>query len=448
MGEFMKCERMSELQIGYAKVDITPSESVPMAGLGNSSQRKSEGVLDPIFATCMAITDGCGTTALFYNLDIQNAYTPVTEMRRAISEITGLPREHVMLCFNHDHSSVDINNLQEESVKRYNSWLAEKLIQAGKEALADRRAAQMETARIQTRGLNFVRRYIMNDGSLFGDNFGSMEPGFRCHETEADRQLQLIRFRRTGSRDVIVTNFQTHSNYTIRGRQISGDVAGAFRAALEQMSGCHVCHFNGASGNLNPTSRIPGENVAKDLQDWGRRLAEYAMKAKYVPQSAGSLKTRQFTFEARANHSQDHLVPVAQQISDVFYATNDRGKCIEMGRPHGITSAYHALAILENAKRAPTIPVHMFVFSLGDMAFAFAPIEMFDTNGMYIKEHSPFDMTFICGYANYCQGYMPSKLAGENSGYEVLTSIFAPGNAEPLADQYLELLWELKNKAP
>ena len=52
-------------------------------------------------------------------------------------------------------------------------------------------------------------------------------------------------------------------------------------------------------------------------------------------------------------------------------------------------------------------------------------------------------MTLICGYANYCQGYMCSAIASANSGYEVVTSIFAPGNAEPLAEQYVEMLKDL-----
>lgn len=431
------------LKVGYAKIDITPSESVPMAGMGNSSQRKSEGILEPIYATCLAVSDVCGNTALFCSLDIQNAYSPVSSFRQAVSDKTGIPLEHIMMCFTHNHSSVDIDNRQEDSIQRYNTWLTQRLTEGAQAALADRLPASMHTASVQTEGLNFVRRYIMNDGSLCGDNFGSMKSGIRQHETEADHTLQLIKFCRDGSVPVIMSNFQTHSNYTIHGKMISSDVAGAFRDALEEMSACKVIHFNGASGNINPKSRITAENLAADHRDWGRRLARYAMAASYTHHPAALLKSQSFTFDAVANHMQDHLLPIAEQIRDVFYATNDRSKCTEMGRPYGITSAYHAIAIIGNAKRPPTISVHAFIFSLGDVAFAFAPIEMFDTNGMYIKSRSPFGMTFICGYANYCQGYMPSKLASDHSGYEVLTSIFAPGNAERLADKYVELLQEL-----
>ena len=432
-----------ELLIGCGKADITPSESVPMAGLGNSSQRKSKGVLDPVFATCAAVSVG-GTTALFFSMDIQNAYGPVRGFRQAVSEAVGLPQERVMMCFTHDHSSVDIDNSAEDSILRYNAWLTERLVSLAKEALADRAPARMYTASVQTKGLNFVRRYIMNDGSLCGDNFGTSASGYKCHETEADHTLQLLKFVREGRGDVIMSNFQTHSNYTIADGRICADVAGAFRDAMEEASGCKVIHFNGASGNINPKSRITEENAASDHRDWGRRLAEFAMEAVYTPQPVDALKTDRFTFSAMANHTQDHLLPIAKQIVDVFYATNDRAKCKEMGMPYGITSAYHAIAIIGNSRREATIPVHMFVFSLGDVAFAFAPIEMFDTNGMYIKEHSPFGMTFICGYANYCQGYMPSAIASAHSGYEVLTSIFAPGNAENLADKYVEMLSGLK----
>ena len=34
-----------ELKAGYARVDVTPDESVPLTGYGNSSQRMSKGVL-------------------------------------------------------------------------------------------------------------------------------------------------------------------------------------------------------------------------------------------------------------------------------------------------------------------------------------------------------------------------------------------------------------------
>lgn len=436
----MGAELMVGLRIGYAKADITPEEPVPMAGLGNSSQRKNKSVLDHIFATCLALTDQNGDSALFFSIDIQNAYDPVAKYRESVSLATGFPLERIMMCFTHDHSSVDINNRNEASVVRFNNMMNTQLPELAKEALADRQSSQVYISSVKTEGLNFVRRYIMNDGSLCGDNWGSMKSGVRSHETEADHTLQLIKFVRNGADDVLVTNFQTHSNYTIHEQVLSSDVAGAFRDAMEEVSGCKVIHFNGASGNINPKSRVPEENIAADHRDWGKRLAAYAMKAEFAPVSISAIKTEHHVFTAVANHTEDHLVEQARAIVDVFYTTNDRARCRDMGAPYGITSCYHAMGIVQHTHLGETIPVHMFVYSLGKLAFVFAPIEMFDTNGMYIKEKSPFDMTFICGYANYCQGYMPSAIACANRGYEVVTGIFAPGNAEKLADRYVEML--------
>ena len=61
---------MSELRVGFGRVNITPSYSVPLYGYSNSSGRMSERVLDPLFATCLAFTDGDGETELIYTLDM------------------------------------------------------------------------------------------------------------------------------------------------------------------------------------------------------------------------------------------------------------------------------------------------------------------------------------------------------------------------------------------
>ena len=48
---------MHLLSIGYARVDLTPAESVALCGYGDDTQRISEGMLDPVTGTCIAISD-------------------------------------------------------------------------------------------------------------------------------------------------------------------------------------------------------------------------------------------------------------------------------------------------------------------------------------------------------------------------------------------------------
>ena len=67
--------------------------------------------------------------------------------------------------------------------------------------------------------------------------------------------------------------------------------------------------------------------------------------------------------------------------------------------------------------------------------------EMFDTAGMYIKENSPFEQTFIVGYAYPGTGsYIPTAEGFANGGYERDSCRYVSGTSEEMCDIYLDLL--------
>ena len=43
--------------VGYSKVDITPTAPAPLYGYGNPGERLHTEVLDPLYFTCVAMTD-------------------------------------------------------------------------------------------------------------------------------------------------------------------------------------------------------------------------------------------------------------------------------------------------------------------------------------------------------------------------------------------------------
>ena len=53
------------LQVGFAKVNITPSYSVSLGGYGDESSRLSEGFVDRLYATCLDC--GCQTAEVSFN---------------------------------------------------------------------------------------------------------------------------------------------------------------------------------------------------------------------------------------------------------------------------------------------------------------------------------------------------------------------------------------------
>ena len=178
------------LMVGFAKENITPEETVPLSG--SATRGVSSGMLDYLFGTCVAISNGGEDIALIFSLDIQNAYSPTPGWRNAISRATGVPESKIMLCFTHTHSAPN-TGAEDAAIGRYNSFVSDKLVKAAKAAIADMSPAQAYTTSIKTENLNFVRRYIMNDGTLVGDNFGDTSSGYKCHETEVDNELQLVK---------------------------------------------------------------------------------------------------------------------------------------------------------------------------------------------------------------------------------------------------------------
>ena len=70
--------------VGYARVDMTPQQPIPLKGYGNTIRRVSGPVLDPLYATCVAITDAEG------NINHVPDYEDVFSILDAIHEAGGI----------------------------------------------------------------------------------------------------------------------------------------------------------------------------------------------------------------------------------------------------------------------------------------------------------------------------------------------------------------------
>lgn len=440
------------MNVGYSRVDITPQESVPLGGYGNSSGRMSEKVLDPLYATCIAFVNEAGEKALVYTVDLINAgVTTTTEVRPEISRVTGVPVDHIQVSGTHSHAAPDMLNSAEESIIRYLEFYKERMVQAAVEALADIKPAALHLTRAITERLNFVRHYLMADGTYAGPNFGNHNQPYVGHETDADPEMQLARITREGGKDIVLCNFGVHQTNT--GGQlkhdISADIAGAMRAEYEACDDCHFAYFTAACGNVNPVSNILEENIvpSHDHITHGKKLAEYALKARdsYVPASFGAIRGKAVDCVQAINHTTDHLVPQATEVWSLYTSTNDRALANTLGKEkYGFSSVYQANAIINRSKMPQSDTVTINALTVGDLAFAVAPYEMYDTNGKEIKTGSPFKMTFVLTLGNQqSMGYFPTKLSFEHGGYAPDTCRFKPGIGEDISAAFVKLLGEL-----
>ena len=438
--------------VGFGRADISPQESVPLDGYGSSSNRMSQNILDPLYATCLAFTDAAGETVLIYGVDMTSLGSQwPTDIVPAIAQATGVPREHIFGSASHTHSAPDMENVKEPSLLRHVEYMTRQCVQAALDALADRKNASLFGATIQVEGLNFVRRYILQDGTPAGDNYGhfNLSPIDR-HETEPDRSMQLLKFVREGGEDVVVANFQVHPHWTggMKKYDVSADTIGIMRMEVEARTGCRFVYFNGACANINHSSRIKEENICHDYISHGKALAQAALSAadQYRPLNLGPVKTDWVMLDAPADHSQDYRAEEATYIRTNFLASGDRPTWEAEAKRRGYHSVYHACFVAIKSTRPATIQVPLCTASIGDVAFCCASYEMFDTNGMHIKSSSPFPMTLVLTCANSVrQGYVPSALGFSNGGYSVDTCWFLPGLGEQFADELIASLKRLKN---
>ena len=204
---------MSNLQVGFGRAVITPKTSVPLGGYGNTSKRMSETVLDDLMATCVAVTDEKGETLLLLSLDLSNSSREAM-IRPVIAEATGIPVDHIMLATTHTHSGPDtVSPLQ--CIRDWLPDCAAQAAEAAKAAMADRAPAEVSMGSAKTEGLNFVRHYLLSDGSYGGDNFGDFKNNTIVdHAAPNDPGLQLIKFARQEMRDILMVNWQAHPTVT------------------------------------------------------------------------------------------------------------------------------------------------------------------------------------------------------------------------------------------
>lgn len=404
-GVLTGCQEKKEggkLLVGYGRADVTPDGPMPIGGYGNDMQRVSTAVRDPIYATCIAVTAEDGTSMLMYSVDLgRMTGTDLAKARKVLSKELNLPTENIIESCTHNHHgpSPEITEDDYPAAGDWHDKLENGMVQAGRDAWNDRKEATMHYSSIEVTGLNAVRHYIMDDGSIdagWGTGTGT---SYIAQVKEADKQLQVVMFRREGDKNIVMVNWQAHpQEYYWEGNggsdtTITADVPGATRDFVEKQLDCEFIYFTGASGNLNTRSMVQGENVHDNLAEYGEKLGKYVVLA-------------------LENMEELKVDAVRVLRKDIAY-------------------------------RSGASSMNVDVFQLGELGFASVPYEMFDSNGMFIKENSPYKHTFILYLCNGSGTYIADRASYNYGGYEVQHGGALKGAAEELASGYVAMLEEL-----
>lgn len=445
-----------QMKAGFARTDITPPYAVPLGGYGNSVSRISQNVLDPLLATCVAVSDG-ETAALFFHLDLCGFPNEcVAFCKETLEARLGIPQDQITFTVTHTHSAPDMVS-EDERIKTYIAEILQpRIIAVAVDALDDLDDATLSVGSGRTEKLNFVRRYLLSDGSYGGDNFGDFKNNtILGHESEADSTMQLVCWNRTNKKSIVMANFQGHphrtSGYTAY--DVSSDLIHHFRLKAEADNDILFAFYQGCGGNINSHSRIPEENtpeyyqegMRKDYVGHGHRLANAfsAILPTVRPVKTGKIHATSKIFEGKVNHETDCLLDKATEVN-TLWKNKQYDEAHALAKEYGFNSVYHCSAIIRRSKMPETHSYRIGALAIGDFAFVWAPNELYDTTGIYLKAVSPFELTFVCGYTNGTgNGYMPTVKAFAHGGYGCDTCRFPSGTAEILANELLGLMVQL-----
>jgi len=432
------------LYAGFGKVNITPDYQIGIGGYSNAESRRSEMVEEPIYTICVALTDG-DETILLYTIDNCGiAHGFAEKIREAVTPVTGIAGEKIFVAATHGHNCPGLGGYPE--AEQYRSDLLAACVKAAQEALADRAKAQLLAAKKRFFGVNFVRHAVLLDGTVVSPGKGATpENPIVGYVTDPDRTMMLLKFEREGyKKPILLMNWQAHPDQAraIGFNSICAGYPGPLRDILGALSGCLVAYFTGADGNTSYESRVKTDKHGMTWRQYAGHMATLAneLLEKLEPVEGSGIATKREMVEVEIDHSWDHMLAEANEVYDLWKST-DKATGDALGKQYNFSASYQARAIRSRAAMDKTTQLEVNAFRVGGVGFTTGTYEMFSDAGIFIRDHSPYQYTFLLTGNS---GYIPSAKSHDYRCYEADTGFYMKGTAEKLADKYIELLNDIK----
>jgi hypothetical protein len=404
----------ASFRAGAAKVDITPNDSQWLMGY---AARQSNGVHDRIYHRVVAMDDG--TTQFYLIASDLCLFSPSVyqEVAERVSKEVGVPPQNIWWSVTHSHATPEVGppgiyktllgRSDHEWNRDYATLIENAALQGVKEAKAKLEPARL-TIGAAVAFANINRRARDVDGKV---SLGLNPDG------PTDRQIGLLRLDRAdGTPIAVIANYAMHGTVMSGANlEISGDAPGVVSAYVEQKIGAPVLYVNGAAGNMAPIYSVYPNARSGHLSQFDVLLGDRIL--------AGLKK----------------LGPAS---GDVTLQTTE--KIIETPRKPDLDwpPELAAYSRIDGTSALARLPVRFL--RINDTIIWSAPVELFCEIATTIRDHSPFTQTFYFGYTNGWIGYLPTKEAFAEGGYEPKTSVFTGAAEQDVIDGVTAYLQSLR----
>ena len=423
----------------------------------------------PFFATALALSDD-NELALIVEADAIGFDMEWTnKIIAAIQSQTGIARDRVRFSCSHTHSGPNTFRLATiseglEMAVSYLQSLPERIAGAAWQAQQNLQKVRL-AAGSGSCDINVNRRCAAPDGARVS--------GFNW-QGDVDRTVRVVRFDDLNEKPVaVVVHYSCHPTIMAWQNQwFTPDYPGMVRKVVEQQVGGTCLFLQGAAGDIGPRAGYTGDlqryhragtilgleaaKVALSLDTLPRRerflsvLQSGAPIALYAedPQEPEAIVLRVKRREVRLPLRE--LRPVAEVEAEAERRSAELAALRKQGSVEQIRAAtarstqanwYADMVRQYGAKKETEWEVQCI--RAGPVAFVSTRGEPFTETGRQIVAGSPFKHTLFSGYSNGGFGYIPTRQAFAEGGYEIDASPFAADAAEKLATETVRMLEEV-----
>jgi hypothetical protein len=438
------------LLAAYEEADITPPLKGSMPGYFRD--RQATGVLDPLKAKVVYLRQDKESVALVA-CDLIGMGAPVVQrIRQAVAKATKEPPRHVWLHCTHTHTGGLLprsDGFTSDAEKIYpgfyqgrvdDKWV-EQLVErtAGAVVKAAARAAQEKQLTLHAgreATVAHYRRYVMKDGSV-RTNPGRGNLNIVRPAGQIDPRLHVLRF---GSTNILIVIYGLHPD-CVGGTQYSADYPHHMTEVLRHALGAQwkVLFLNACCGNINHINvHDPKQRSGvEESRRIGERLALAALDALKKGQNLAThplrMQSREVTCRLRRPRPED--VKAAEDLLRRFEKDPKLN-------PFGFNELFAPAAIVLDRTKDREHRAEIAALRLGSFGLSFLPGEIFVELGEEVETGSPFRPTRTIGLTNGAMGYIPTRRAYVEGGYEAgyRSARYEPENGHRWAQTVIELL--------
>ena len=400
------------LQIGLSRADITPPIGIPMVGY--AGRGVSTDIHDPLRAMALVSVDGDATHLLIVCDLLQLRTETVAEYREAIHAASGVAPERITISCTHTHYGPSVDRNDDPITNGYRENLKHQLAGIARASLNKLRP-RLGIGR-GTCDIAINRREKRPDGVIvLGNN----------PDGPVDRELIVVKFEgESGEPIACLVNFACHPvSQASQMTALSADFPGRARDMVEEATGVPCLYLQGACGDLNPVRRMV--NAYEPARASGVRLGGEIIEAlnRIETREASGVEVASTTVAlprymyGSQGDAEMLAVELESQVARMEAQDPNSGSLWWAKLRHQRVS--EAVESWKSGQPLDTVEAELQAWRVGGIAFTSAPGEIFTENGALVKRESPHGDTLFLGYTNGSIGYVPTRDAYPEGGYEV-----------------------------